>query len=234
MGLAKLCILVEKNGSAYQFDDEGASSTIKAMFNPNKLTFGRTVKWGDQQAAKRDNPELQFTGSDPVTITIDLLFDTYDDPDLAKDSVKDKHIDKLMRLTTVESHGDLHRPPLCRLVWGTMGMFFQGVLTQLEVSYTMFIESGRPVRATARCSFKQWIGNLSDLQKQNLMSSDVAKTRLVKRGDSLATIAAAEYGDPRVWRVIAEANGIDDPLALLPGTRLVLPARHVGWSGAMR
>jgi nucleoid-associated protein YgaU len=233
MGLAQLHILVEKNGSAYEFGTESAPETIVAMFNPNKLSVSRTVKWGDQQAAKRDNPELQFTGADPVTINIDLLFDTYDTPTPAKDSVKVKYTDRLLHLTTVEQHGDKHRPPICRLSWGKMGVFFQGVLTQLETSFTMFAEDGTPVRASARCSFKQWVSNTTDQIKQTLMSSDVAKTRIVKRGDSLATIAASEYGDPRAWRVIADANGIDDPLALAPGTRLVLPAKRTAWNNPL-
>jgi nucleoid-associated protein YgaU len=88
------------------------------------------------------------------------------------------------------------------------------------------------VRATARCTFKQWIANFADLNKQDLMSSDVAKVWVVRRGESLATIAAVEYGDPRAWRLIADANGVDDPLGLAPGTRLLLPARRVAWNSA--
>ncbi|MGW7310516.1 peptidase M23, partial [Streptomyces sp. NPDC054835] len=33
-----------------------------------------------------------------------------------------------------------------------------------------------------------------------------------------------EYGDATRWRVIAEANGIDDPMRLSPGTELLLPS----------
>jgi nucleoid-associated protein YgaU len=36
--------------------------------------------------------------------------------------------------------------------------------------------------------------------------------RAIKAGDRLPVIAAEVYGDPRLWRVIAEANEIDDPL----------------------
>ncbi len=54
--------------------------TIVAHFNPSKLSFSRSIQWENQKAAKRDNPELQFTGADPATLTIDLLFDTYDTP----------------------------------------------------------------------------------------------------------------------------------------------------------
>lgn len=34
----------------------------------------------------------------------------------------------------------------------------------------------------------------------------------VKTGDKLPTIAAKVYGDPRLWRPIADANAIDNPL----------------------
>jgi len=66
------------------------------------------------------------------------------------------------------------------------------------------------------------------------MSSDVAKVWVVKRGQSLATIASAEYGDPRAWRIIADANGIENPLGLAPGTRLLLPARTVAWNSGVQ
>jgi nucleoid-associated protein YgaU len=36
-------------------------------------------------------------------------------------------------------------------------------------------------------------------------------------------IAAREYEDPAEWRRIADANGIDDPLQLEPGRRLMIP-----------
>ena len=118
---------------------------------------------------------------------------------------------------------------MCRLEWGQQATFFQGVLTQLETRFTMFMDDGTPVRATNRCSFKQWCSNVSDLKAQDLLSSDVAKVWVVKQGQTLAMIAALEYGDARAWPVIAEANRIDDPLGVRPGARLMLPPRRTGW-----
>jgi nucleoid-associated protein YgaU len=46
----------------------------------------------------------------------------------------------------------------------------------------------------------------------------------VVAGDSLPSVAHAEYGDPRYWRAIAAANGIDDPARVQPGTHLLLPS----------
>ena len=42
-------------------------------------------------------------------------------------------------------------------------------------------------------------------------------------GETLDRIAAAHYADPFNWRLIAEANGIIDPLDVAPGTVLVIP-----------
>jgi nucleoid-associated protein YgaU len=86
------------------------------------------------------------------------------------------------------------------------------------------MDDGTPVRATSTCTFKQWKSNTSDLKDQDLMSADVAKAWTVKRGQTLASIATYEYGDPRKWRAIAQANGIDDPSRLTPGAILIVPA----------
>jgi nucleoid-associated protein YgaU len=224
MALEKLAILVELPGGTLQFDENSSEHRIVAMFNPKSLGITRSVQWQRQKAAKRDSPELQFTTAQPATLTVDLFFDTYDTASAAKRSVYE-HTSKLLELTIVR--GDKHRPPVCQLKWGEQGVIFQGVLQQLDQQYTMFLENGVPVRATAKCTFMQWRSNAKDLKKQNLMSADVVKVWVVKRGQTLASIAAQEYLDPRRWREIAAANDIDDPLALAPGATLLLPALRI-------
>jgi nucleoid-associated protein YgaU len=221
-----LMILIELPGGKLQFDERNTDHCLVAMFNPNRLTISRSAQWKSQDAAKRDNPELQFTSAEPSTLSVELLFDTFDTPEQKKRSVRD-HTDKLLHLTTIEQHGDKHRPPVCQLKWGRVGVFFQGVLQQMEQQITLFMKDGTPVRSTVKCTFKQWETNQKDSVKQNKKSADVSKTWVVKRGDSLASIAAHEYGDPRKWRPIASANGLDDPLDLRPGSTLVLPALRV-------
>jgi nucleoid-associated protein YgaU len=222
MALAKLTILVEQRESTMSF---GEDRKIVAAFNPSHLKFSRSANWKSQGAALRDVPELQFTGAQPRTLNIDLLFDTYDTVDGPgeKRSVTEL-TDQVLSLTTVEKHGEKHRPPICRLRWGSTGVFFQGVLETLVQDFVLFMENGTPVRARLSCSFKEWRTNYEDLNRQNTKSSDVAKVWTVRRGESLSAIAAKEYSDPRAWRQIADANHIDDPLKLVPGRSLMLPA----------
>jgi nucleoid-associated protein YgaU len=224
MALEKMGIMIELPGGQFQFDEKNPDCFIEAKFNPDKLSMSRSAQWKSQPVTKRDCPELQFAGSEPGTLSVDLFFDTYDSPDKTKNSVVQDYTSKLYHLTTIETHGSKHRPPICRLKWGKMGIFFQGVLKQLDQQFTLFMEDGTPVRATAKCTFTQWRENANDLKKQDLLSADVAKVWVVKRGQTLPIIAAQEYGDVCKWRSIAHANGIEDPTDLRPGSVLVLPA----------
>jgi nucleoid-associated protein YgaU len=46
---------------------------------------------------------------------------------------------------------------------------------------------------------------------------------VVSQGETLSAIAGVEYGDPRLWRVIAIANGLQRARGLAPGLKLLLP-----------
>jgi nucleoid-associated protein YgaU len=57
-----------------------------------------------------------------------------------------------------------------------------------------------------------------------LESVDRTKRWVVKVGETLQSIAAQEYGDPRQWRPIAEASNIDNPLTIHMGQGLTIPS----------
>ena len=237
MKIEKLEILPEKDGAGLpQFDPNSKEKIIcnsdydnkgVKMFNPSRFTVTRTVAWPSQEVTKRDSPELHHAGAiEPSTLNLELFLDSYDNdlPREKKKSVREI-TDKLIKLTHVID--TKHRPPVCRLTWGNVGNmsgFFQGVLENLVLVFSLFLENGTPVRATATCTFKAWTPNEQDLKNQSLMSADVAKVWIVKRGQTLASIAMHEYGNPGKWRPIAMANGIDNPAMLEPGTVLLLPA----------
>jgi len=122
-------------------------------------------------------------------------------------------------LTRVAS--ELHRPPVCRLEWG-LSTLFQGVLTQLNQDLTFFMADGTPVRATLGCTFMAY-QTFDEARTSELHSADVAKRRVVRRGDTLASIAIEQYGDAARWRAIATENDIDDPRAIKPGDVVVIP-----------
>ena len=116
------------------------------------------------------------------------------------------------------------RPPLCLLQWGP-NWFFKAALTSLNATYTLFREDGTPVRAKANVTLQEAEDD-TDMPGTNPTSfAELGrKARVVRPHDSLALIASEEYGNPTLWRKIAEDNNIDDPLDLRPGQILSVPA----------
>lgn len=85
---------------------------------------------------------------------------------------------------------------------------------------THFLEDGTPVRATLDCTFKEWKEPIKEKKRANLIDHPV---RIVKRGETLSSIATEEFGDPSLWRVIAKENGLINPRKLPPGKVLTIP-----------
>ena len=50
-----------------------------------------------------------------------------------------------------------------------------------------------------------------------------ATTHTVKRGDTLWDMAGKYYGDPTLYTIIAEVNGVTNPRTILDGTVLIIP-----------
>jgi nucleoid-associated protein YgaU len=220
--LQKLTILYERGRNR-------PYGSVEALFNPSEISITRSAFWEQQQAVAQGGlvsaaVEQEFRSVAADTIALDLFFDTYErrpggiiGPRPAGDVRS--HTDRIAVLGSVNA--ELHRPPVCRLRWGAFDIF-TGVLTGLSQRYTLFLPDGTPVRATLTCEFAQ-VTSAAHARARELHSSDVVKTRLVKRHDTLQSLAADEYGDPALWRPIALANGIVNPRGLRPGTMLTIP-----------
>ena len=228
MGLEKLTIKVEDVKSSKP-DSIKFGESFKVLFNPDKLVFSKSATWKHDKPKHKNSPGLQFDSATPRTLKLDLIFDTFDpeDPGMKDQDVRNAYTNKFLNLVMVdESIKKDPRPPFCRLSWGGEAtVFFQGVLQQLEQTFTLFTENGTPVRAKLSCTFMEWWIDYKTLNEQIANSSDIGKTHVVKSGETLSSIADEKCHDPKSWRPIAEANGIDDPRVLKPGTLLLVPTQ---------
>lgn len=213
MMLEKLKILVETSQGQF-------TKQITALFNPEEVSIAKSSRWRLAPVAERDTPVSQFTHGEPATLSLELLFDTYETGRDVR-----TYTGEIFKLTTIQDHGNLHRPPLCQLRWGSFTMDdFQWVLTSLTQRFSLFLPDGTPVRANLSCSFQQWRSDAEEARLLNKQSADVAKSYMVRRGDSLSSIAAQQYEDPSLWRPIAVANKLMNPRRLKVGQTLVIPA----------
>ena len=199
----------------------GVRGTIAFQFNPKQLQITKTAKWKSAtQRNQSSSAAPEFTGSDPVKLTLEMFLDATDNMDNAVVTA----VEKLFALVvpTPESlSAGKPCPPVVIFRWGGL-TGFAAFVNQVQVTYTLFTPGGTPVRATAQVQIEELTPKFPG---QNPTSGgDRARTthRLVD-GDTLPALAFREYGDPGRWREIAALNGLDDPTRLRPGTTLLMP-----------
>ncbi|OIV36369.1 peptidase M23 [Mangrovactinospora gilvigrisea] len=203
----------------------GVIAEMRLQFNPSSLSLTKGAAWEPGRAVgfRRTSPP-QFLNAEPRRLTLELLLDASDHP--GSSAVRTR-VDTL--LTACEpTEASLARkapsPPWARLEWGTFRTIgFEACVTNVGVTYTAFAAGGEPLRATVSLTLQEIPGQTPG---QNPTSGALTARRVHRTvaGDSLQSLAFREYGDAGGWRAIAEANGIDDPMHLAPGTELLLPA----------
>ena len=206
---------------------------VEAWFNPKEFTLARSNKWEMKTVSGQSHPNPQFGGAEPQKVSIDLLFDDSDSPSGDVTTVC-AQLFKMMDVDKAQSGGannrNSARPPTVTFGWGSLLVPFKAVMDSLSVQYLLFRPDGTPIRAVAKVSltsvekFTAQAGG-GGLKRQNPTTTGVGglRSHYVRDGDSLQSISYAAYGDATKWRVIAEANGIDDPVQLRRGTVLSIP-----------
>lgn len=187
---------------------------VDVLFNPTEYEMQSGNQYSEKEIAGLQTPISQFTSGDRTTLTLNLFFDTYE----AGIDVR-THTSKIVNILDVDS--DLHTPPSCKFIWGSLD--FKGVITNISQKYTMFLESGIPVRASLTVVMLSSQTMKEQYQEIPRQSADRTKQKTVRQGDQLWSIAAEEYENPGAWRHIAEANGIDNPRMLMSGRSLTIP-----------
>lgn len=219
-----------KNGKAFLLIKEPSKDGGKAkinqvdfLYNPEKFTVDKTANWLQKpEKTAKQGAKAEFTGGTGRSMSVDIFLDAGDENkyNLAKDI---ELLFKCCGPTDKSIQQNAPSPPFVTLGWGKNKEFrFDAVVESVSVEYKMFTPEGLPLRAVAKLKLKEIP---KEQAGQNPTSGALAafRTHTVIDGDSLASIAYNEYGDPSLWRAVAETNDVDDPLRLRAGTTLLLP-----------
>ncbi len=195
---------------------------IDFQFNPKELTLAKSASWArDTGKGNKKSGPPQYNGPQPSKLSLEMFFDASEKQD---DSVV-KTVDKLFAccVPTTESYQQKKAsPPWVVFRWGPLTGFL-AYISSVSAKYTRFTSGGMPIRAVCTVSLEELAG---EAPRQNPTSGGLHPRRVhtIVAGESLATIAFDEYGNPALWRAVAEANRIDDPMRLRSGSRIFLPA----------
>ncbi|MDB4964466.1 MAG: LysM domain [Myxococcales bacterium] len=204
---------------------------IEVCFNPKEYSLEKSVEW-DAEKAFSDAPQPEFKAPKPMTLSVTLQFDSYEE----RVSVRDKWVRKIEKLTMMaqqlkndgkganKADKQKYRPPVILFIWGRFT--FKGVIESLSQKYTMFLSDGTPVRAECGLKIRNVIdNNIDEGTSQNWSASKggSGKPYTVQQNDRLDLIAATQLGDAGRWPEIAALNDIVDPTTMDNKSTLMIP-----------
>jgi nucleoid-associated protein YgaU len=193
----------------------GGGKRIDFSINPKEIAITKAVEWNAKPSKTPTMPE--YGGTKPQTITVEMFLDD------ETDDVRDKIDDLFDAMEPSEKTKEQKpSPPFCSFGWGTQTYISNAVIKTVAVKFTRFDPDGTPIRATATVTLEELRPGTAKTNPTS-GSPDADVERIVLPGDSLASIAYEELGAPTLWRVVAEANAIDDPFRVVPGTVLIIP-----------
>ncbi len=186
---------------------------IPVMFNPGEYSVATSAQTTGEGSG------IQFQRVNVGDFNVSLFFDTYEKRTDVREETE--RIASLL-MPTIEGR-ETRQPPACLFLWG--GFSYKGIIHNINQRFTMFLETGIPVRAELTATFKSIITTEADAQLRGREAC--RKMWTVKSGDRLDLIAFNALKDPAQWRKIAESNNINNPLAFPTdddiGRMLVIP-----------
>ncbi|KST62199.1 CIS tube protein [Mastigocoleus testarum] len=187
---------------------------IEVLFNPTEYSLETSNQFQRTAVPGTATPATQFVNGNTQTLTMDLFFDSYERGEDVRSYTT--QVTSLLDIDPI-----LHAPPICEFRWGSLS--FRATLEQVNQTFTLFLESGVPVRATLSVTFKEYKTLSEQIQGVRKESSADTKRIIPKQGDSLWMIANKEYKDSSLWRLIANANKISNPRLLTVAQELIVP-----------
>jgi hypothetical protein len=225
--LGKLAIVVLPAAGTKQPPDVPGfpKGKLEVLFNPTEYSIDRETTFAEVAIPGLDAPVLQYVRGNGDKMTFELFLDVTDTMQdgkvVTQQSVRELFVRPLEQLLL--QHPKLHAPPPVKILWGDGVVMESAVATALSVKYTLFDTGGLPVRATANLTLREHHSAAEQLAERPPQSPDLANVAIVRAGDTLPLVAFREYGDATLWRPIAVANNLANPLALVPGAAISVP-----------
>lgn len=225
-GLAKATILNTFTGESHP-----------VMYNPEELKLEQGNTFAEVGVPGLGTPPVQYVRGKSRTLSMELFFDSY----AAGTDVRSA---TALIVGLLDKDPQQLAPPVLLFSMGRLQ--FQCVLVDAGQRFTMFAPDGTPVRSTLSVRFQEYVRLEVELRQGlyfgsptvsavvNAAGAVIGVSRVVhviSAQDTLSGLAASYLGDPAQWRLIADANHIEDPFGLTVGQSVVIPPRGSAGGG---
>ena len=190
--------------------------------NPEQYAQTFKVKYDVKPAQGAQGVEGKFQSSAPEELKLNFIFDgtntVYGYAQEGK-SVP-QQIDEF-KAVVYNLEGEIHQPKYLKVIW--TGFSFDCILTELQITYTLFSPEGTPLRAKLSCSFLNYKETERRVLEEGKSSPDLTHVRSVTEGHTLPLMVHEIYGSPALYLEVAKVNGLTNFRNLAIGTSLSFP-----------
>jgi Contractile injection system tube protein len=137
--------------------DATSNWEVELKFNPTQYVKNKAVQWQLHKDTVADAPGVEFTAGAPQTLSMDCMFDGFEQ----QEDVEDLYVSKIRKMALIDE--DLERPPMVVLVWGSNDVF-KGVVTKVDTTLTMFTRDGIATRAKVTFAMQETTEAVSKAQ----------------------------------------------------------------------
>lgn len=222
--MEKVVLLIERTGAH-----------LRCLLNPEQLEVRRSAGvvarrslGGTLGGAGLSDDPLLYVGGGRTELTLDLLFDValaVQGPDAPPLSDVRILTGPIWDLAENDAGADRYaRPPILRLLWGA-SWNVPGIVTAVSERLEQFTAQGQPRRSWLRLRLLRVNHAMRDRGTDPTpppLAMDEARRRIaggervthepISGGERLDQIAAEHCGHAAYWSLLAELNGLDDPL----------------------
>lgn len=189
-----------------------------AFLNPSEIALSYEYEYDSAQGSGTTNSRMEFKKTKPGDLSLSFFIDGTG----ASGQVVDVQQQIELFQTVTGYNGDIHRPNYLKVNWGTLNVR-RCVLKSATITYKLFRPDGVPLRAVIAAVFTDNSDDQTRVAMARDQSPDLTHVRLIKAGDTLPGLCTQIYGDPRYYAKVAEVNGMDSFMRIMPGKRVVFP-----------
>jgi len=191
------------------------NEVVNFMFNPFEYTLSKSNTWQDKPVTGQNVPFINFQQGGAIKLKLTLHFDSQ-----ATGTDVRTFTDKLWKMVLineakVDAKTGKGQPPAVVFDWGKL--HFKAIITSLSQHFTLFTETGIPLRCTVDVDLQQYLDEPGETGvAQAGGTTPASKPVTAVQGQRLDNMTK----NPNDQRKVAEKNNLNNPLKVPNGTKL--------------
>ena len=201
--------------------------------NPEQYSLNYKIKYDVKAASGSQGVQERFLASAPEELKLEWIIDGTNSVYGYKYSTRSAKTvtEQIQHLKSVvyNMSGEIHQPKFLKIMGlgihqrGNGDVTYDGILTDLQITYTLFSPEGEPLRAKISATFLDYRENKRRVLEEGKESPDLTYVHTVKEGEKLPLITYEAYNDPTYHLEVAKVNNLTNFRQLSVGQELELP-----------